>query len=299
MLNQLLKKRVIKATVQINGKDTTFIGTEDNKLSSSGLRVEANITYGAGNITPTAQINIYGLLIETMTPLMRISWNTLGAVLNTVRIEVGEQGDTALTLAYEGNITFAKIVTANAPTMCLQIESQMAIVESLTPQNPKTYNKGIDTADIIRDICTEMGYQFENNEATHILSNELMLEGSRLSRIQYLAHICDFELYVDQRAIAICKKGNGRTIKIPIISPKTGLLGYPEPDIRGVTFRCLYSPLIKFGGIVKIADSLIPTCNGDWRVYGLHAILEANAPNARWEMQVMATPRGSNYVAIR
>ena len=295
----LLKKKIIKVTIKINGKDTSF-STKDksNKLSSDGLRVDAVLSYGAGNITPTAQINIYGLRIETMAPLMRIQWNTMGAVMNTIQLEVGEDGDKALSLAYEGNITFARIDTSNAPTMCLQIESQMAIVESLLPQESKTYGAGQDGAEIIKQICEDMGYTFTNNGASHILADSKTLEGSRINRIQNVAYACDFDLYVEQKEVAICPKGVARLIKIPVITPTTGLIGYPSPDIRGITFRCLYSPLLRFGGIVKIQDSLIPTCNGEWRIYGLRATLESNSPSARWEMEVMATPRDSKDVAI-
>ena len=161
----VLQNKVIKVTLKLNGKDTVFSSeTKANKISSDGLHVQAVISYGAGNITPTAQINIYGLTIETMTPLMRIQWNTMQAVLNTIQVEVGDKSDTILSLAYEGNITFAKIDTSNAPTMCLQIESQMSVVESLTPRQPNTYTKGQDGAVIIQQLAQSMGYQFSNNQ---------------------------------------------------------------------------------------------------------------------------------------
>lgn len=296
---QLLKRKIIRVTIKINDKNMQFVGKNGaNKLTSDSLRVQCVLAYGAGNITPTAQISIYGLSIATMSPLMRIQWNTMSAVLNTIQIEVGEEGDKALSLAYEGNITFAKIDMSNSPTTCLQIESQMCVVDSLLPQDSKTYDKGQDGAEIIKQISEEMGYKFTNNGATHIIADALTLEGSRINRIQNIAHMCNFDLYTEQRSIAICPKGVAQEIKIPTISPSTGLIGYPSPDIRGVSFTCLYSPLVRFGGIVRIDDSLIPTCNGDWRVYGLTATLEANAPSSRWEMEVMASPRESKYVAV-
>ena len=295
----VLQNKVIKVTLKLNGKDTVFSSeTKANKISSDGLHVQAVISYGAGNITPTAQINIYGLTIETMTPLMRIQWNTMQAVLNTIQVEVGDKSDTVLSLAYEGNITFAKIDTSNAPTMCLQIESQMSVVESLTPRQPNTYTKGQDGAVIIQQLAQSMGYQFSNNQASHILTDDLTMEGSYLNRIQLLATNCDFDLYAEQRSITICKRGYSRLVKIPVITPTTGLIGYPSPDIRGITFRCLYSPLVRFGGIVRIAESLIPTCNGDWRTYGVRAILETNVSASRWEMEVSAVPRNVKDVAI-
>ena len=296
---EVIQPKVIKVTLKLNGKDSVFSSeTKANKASSDGLRVQVVLSYGAGNITPTAQISIYGLTIATMTPLMRIQWNTMQAILNTIQIEVGDKSDKVLSLAYEGNITFAKIDTSNAPTMCLQIESQMAIVEALTPRQPNTYTKGQDGAVIIQQLAQSMGYQFNNNQASHILASDVTMEGSYLSRIQLLATNCDFDLYVEQKSITICQRGFARTVKIPVITPTTGLIGYPSPDIRGITFRCMYSPLVQFGGIVRIADSLIPTCNGDWRIYGVRAVLETNVGSGRWEMEVSAVPREVKDVAI-
>lgn len=300
-LTQELKKKVQRITITMNGKDTVFKtgdSTGNNRLSSDDLRVQTILQYGAGNITPTATISIYGLTIDTMNPLLRVNWNTMGAILNTIRVEAGEQGDKTLSLAYEGNITFARIDTSNAPTMCLQIESQMAMVESLTIRDPKTYDQGQDAAEIIKQIASDMGYQFENNGATHIIAEAVTLNGSLLSRIQKLCADCDFDLYAEQRSISICARGVSRNIKIPIITRDTGLKGYPSPDIRGISFRCLYSPLVRFGGIVRIADSLIGVCNGDWRVYGLVATLESNVGQGRWEMEVSATPKDAKDVAI-
>lgn len=296
---EVIQPKVIKVTLKLNGKDSVFSSeTKANKASSDGLRVQVVLSYGAGNITPTAQISIYGLTIATMTPLMRIQWNTMQAILNTIQIEVGDKSDKVLSLAYEGNITFAKIDTSNAPTMCLQIESQMAIVETLTPRQPNTYTKGQDGAMVIQQLAQSMGYQFSNNQASHILTSDVTMEGSYLSRIQLLATNCDFDLYTEQRSITICQRGFARTVKIPVITPTTGLIGYPSPDIRGITFRCMYSPLVQFGGIVRIADSLIPTCNGDWRIYGVRAVLETNVGSGRWEMEVSAVPREVKDVAI-
>ena len=296
---EVIQPKVIKVTLKLNGKDSVFSSeTKANKASSDGLRVQVVLSYGAGNITPTAQISIYGLTIATMTPLMRIQWNTMQAILNTIQIEVGDKSDKVLSLAYEGNITFAKIDTSNAPTMCLQIESQMAIVEALTPRQPNTYTKGQDGAMVIQQLARSIGYQFSNNQASHILTSDVTMEGSYLSRIQLLATNCDFDLYVEQKSITICQRGFARTVKIPVITPTTGLIGYPSPDIRGITFRCMYSPLVQFGGIVRIADSLIPTCNGDWRIYGVRAVLETNVGSGRWEMEVSAVPREVKDVAI-
>ncbi|WP_236513529.1 hypothetical protein, partial [Escherichia coli] len=61
-----------------------------------------------------------------------------------------------------------------------------------------------------------------------------------------------------------------------------------------------YDPLVRFGGIVQIRESIIgDVVNQDWRVYGLVATLEANIPQGKWQMNVNATWRNSKDAAVQ
>lgn len=295
-----MKKKIIKVTLTLQYGIETFTAQGDNRLSSTGLAISTAITYGNGSISPTAQITVYGLPIDKMAKLFRVQWNTMQSILNMVKIEVGDQGG-ELSVAYEGNITFATINMAGAPNNSLVITSQMAVVEKMRVSAPFTIPKGeeVDVAEIVRFLCADMGFQFENNGVTHILT-DTSLNGSNIEKIEKLAQMCDFDLYIEQRLVVICKKGADRPLKIPIVSPKNGTLeGYPMPEQRGVAFSCLYDPMIRFGGVVKIQDSLIEIANADWRVYGLVSTLEANIPQGKWNMSVNATWRDSKDAAVQ
>lgn len=293
-----MRKKIIRVTLTLADGTKTFTAQGDNRLRSTGLAISTNITYGNGAISPTAQITIYGLPMSAMAPLFRVQWNTMSAILNTVKIEVGEQGG-ELTKAYEGNITFATINMNAAPNVALVITSQMAVVEKMRATPPITIPDGEDAAKRIGELAKEMGYQFENNGASHIIT-DTSLNGSNLEKIEKLASMCDFDLYVEQGLIVICKKGTARPVKIPIVTPKNRTLnGYPEPDQRGISFNCLYDPMIKFGGIITIKDSLIEIANADWRIYGLVSTLEANIPQGKWHCSVNATWRDSKDAAVQ
>lgn len=295
-----MKRKVIRVTIKLNDTEETFTSDGDNQLTSTGLAVSCNIAYGNGAITPTAQVTIYGLAMTKMLKLMRVQWNTMQALLNTVRIEVGEQGSD-LTVAYEGNITQATIDANNAPDVPLIITSQMAALEKARVAEAYTLEKDVtmNAENIVQELATKMGYQFTNDGVEAVIT-DLTLEGSDLEKIQKLAVICDFDLYVEQKLISICKKGGARTLSIPIISPKNGnLIGYPVPDIKGVAFSCIYDPSIRFGGIIKIQDSLIDVCNADWRLYGFTAQLEANIANGKWQIDANATWRDSKDAAVQ
>lgn len=293
-----MKRKVIELSLMLNDQNVFFTSEADNKLQTAGLAISCNIAYGGGAITPTAQITVYGLKMDNMLKLMRVQWNTMQALLNTVQIRAGDQGE-ELDIVYQGNITQATIDANAAPDIPLIITSQMAVVENLKLRDPYVLEEGVtqDGALIIEQLANEIGYQFENNGASRILT-DVTLEGSALSMIRKVADICDFDLYTEQKVISICPKNGARTLKIPVLSPTTGLIGYPVPDIKGISFSCFYDPSVRFGGIVTIKDSLINVCNGDWRLYGLTAQLESNIPNGKWQMNCQATWRDSTDAAI-
>ncbi len=282
-----MKRKVIRVTLTIAGQKEVFTVQGDNQLTSTGLRVLFNCMYGGGAVMPTAQIKIYGLPLDKMMKLFRVRWQTLEALMNRVRIDAGEEGET-LYKVFEGNITFAYPEMESAPDVALAIDSQAAIFEHLRPVSPTQFEGENDVADMIKTLCDEMGYQFENNGVSKIIDTRY-LPDTALAKIQALATHADIDLYIEQDLIAIAPKGVPRKLKIPIISPSTGLIGYPTPDLRGVSFKCLYNPAIRFGGVVSIQDSEIAICNADWRAYGVWLSLEANVPNGNWSCEVNAT----------
>ena len=224
-----------------------------------------------------------------MLALFRVQWNTLDAMLNEVAIEAGEEGK-PFELIYKGNITTATINMDSAPDPFLDIDSVVGLVEQMKPAEPLAIINEVDVAEVIRIITeTRMGYEFENNGVSHIIPDGFMSEGANLETIRQLAHDYDFDLYIEHKLIAIAPRNTKREIPIPQIRPTSGLEGYPTPDIKGISFKCFYNPLVRFGGNLEVKDSIIEVCNGVWRVYGLKTILESGVPNGRWSMEVNAT----------
>ena len=292
-----MNRKVIRLTIMLaDGAETFTTEPGQNKLSSQGLRVLCDIAFGFGAVMPSAQIRVYGLALERMTKLLRVQWNTMGALLNTVKIEVGEQGQ-ELALAFEGNITFAYPDFNAGPDVPLVIESQAAILENLKPAKSTTFKGECDIADVVKSICDDMGYKFENNGYS-AKQKDITINGTGIEKIKKLSYDHGFDLYIEAGLIAIAPKNGARKIQIPVIKPTTGLIGYPVPDIKGVSFKCLYDPLLRFGGVVKIEDSIIGVCNGEWRVYGLRISIEANQPNGNWFCDVNATWRNSDDAAV-
>lgn len=290
-----LKEKRIKVTILLSGEDKDFDGDGNNTLVFDGLRTECRINYGNGSVMPTANVRIFGLKLSNMLTLLRVQWNTKEALQNMIQIEAGDKDK--MSVVYKGNITFAKPDFGSAPDVCLNIESSTGYYHQIVPTPPRSFEGEIDVAEAISQLAGDMGMSFENNGVTAKLSNQY-LPDSALGKVQMLAKNADLDLYIDNDTIAIAPKGAPRMVDVPVIKPTTGLIGYPVPDLIGVQFACLYDPALRFGGLVEIEDSIIPTCNGKWRVFGMNITLESYSPSGKWEVFIKAAHAESEAVHV-
>ncbi|WP_258087349.1 baseplate hub protein [Xenorhabdus bovienii] len=291
-------RKVIKITLTLSGKDESFTSSGQNTLSAIGLRISAEVNYGNGAIAPHARIKAYGLPMEVMEKLLRIKWNDIKALRNNVTIEAGEEGE-ELSQVFRGGITFAYPDFGDAPNVALVIESQTAVLDKMAGIDAESYEGEHDVVNIMGNICKRIGYSFEPNGVSKKLSN-VYLCNTDIEKIRQLAEAANLDLYIEDKNVAVTRKDHPRLmLKIPVISPETGLISYPVPTMIGVQFKCFYDPLVRFGGIVRIAGSQIKICNGDWLVYGIRTILETEQDSAQWFMEVAASWRDDNDVKIK
>lgn len=284
----MFKKKIIKVTLTLGGKEESFLSDSSmNQVSYTGLRISCSINYGNGSPMPTANIRIFGLAMDKINKLVRIKWNTEQSLLDHVKIEAGNIGE-ELKVAYQGSITFAYPEMGGAPDIALTIESQSAMLERSKPMPSKAFEEGAKVQDIIELICKDMGYLFENNGVDKV-AGDTALEGTDIAKITALCRNHDLDLAIEQGLVAIMNKNSPRNLPVPLITPKTGLIGYPTPTMQGVSFSCLYNPLIRYKGAVEVSESMIERCNGKWFVFGARSLLEANIPNGLWQTDVNAT----------
>jgi hypothetical protein len=289
-----MNKKIIRTTITLVGD--TF--AQGNPLVTESLRTICNINFGNGSVVPTAEVIIYGLNMPAMLKLMRIRWRDIRSMQNMIKVEAGEQGG-ELTTVYEGNITFGYVDMSNAPDVAFRITSSTSILDMYTAATPITFKGETPVVQALSTIAAEMGYELENNGVPDSLTmKDVTLTDTNLNKIRALCKRYQIDLYVEQKRISIAPQGGARDIPIATLRPGSGLIGYPAPTMQGVDVRCLYSPAIRFGGVIRIADSIMETCNGDWRVFGVTLSLESEVPGGNWFMDIRATHNEPNNAAI-
>jgi hypothetical protein len=290
-----MNKKIIRTTITLVG-DTLADGS--NQIITEELRTLCVINFGNGSVVPTAEVIIYGLNMPAMLRLMRIRWRDIRSMQNTIKVEAGEQGKELVTV-YEGNITFGYVDMSNAPDVAFRITSSTAILDMYTASSPVTFKGITPVVQALSTIAAKMGYELENNGVPDSLTmTDVTLTDTDLNKIRALCKRYQIDLYVEQKRISIAPQGAPRNIRIATLRPGSGLIGYPAPTMQGVDVRCLYSPAIRFGGVIRIADSIMATCNGDWRVFGVTLNLESEVPGGNWFMDIRATHNEPNNAAI-
>ena len=98
-------------------------------------------------------------------------------------------------------------------------------------------------------------------------------------------------MMVDDGVLAIWPPGGARSGSIPLISPQTGMVGYPTMNNIGPVVKTLYNPGIKFGSTVKIESRVRPAC-GIWQVTQLEHALESEVESGEWFSHLETKPVG-------
>lgn len=293
--NGSFHQKKLKVSLLLGSKNEKgFDEKGNNTVVAEGLRVSAQITSGGGNVMPSANITIYGLSKNVMDRITKIRWNTDDAKFNFIRLEALH--DKVYVNVFEGMISFAYPNFGAAPEVMLTVQAITAFQHQIFPTTPTSVKGEVSVAGLINEICQKIGMGFENNGVTAQISNPYLPE-TGLEQIKKICQAADIDLAIEAQKIAISPKGKGRNITIPVISPETGLIGYPVPDLSGVKFKCLFDPMIRFHGIVEIRNSIIDIANGQWFIYGLTYYLDSEIPNGRWQCDVSATYIGEVKIA--
>lgn len=280
-------RKKIRIILKLDKKDQSFTSDNKNKLSAVGLRISAEIVYGYGSPAPYCRVKIYGLPQETMSKLISVKWLDSKALQNTITLESAE-GEDDFVRAFSGGIVVATPDYSEAPNVAIVIEAISAAFESKSASPAESYTGQVPVTDIISGICNRIGFSFENNGVSAVVENQY-LSGSDIEKIRWLCIHNNIDLYLGSNSVAITQKGQPRKGRKKVISPKTGMIGYPTLTSIGVNLKCLYDPSVEFGRLVTVKDSVITAANRDWRIYGIRAQLETEMDSGRWFMELIGS----------
>lgn len=286
-------KKMIDVRLTLANK--AFTNQNDaNTLELKGLRVIAEIKK-AGMLSQgsKARIKIYGMKQDDMNALSILVWESMQVQKNKIEVFAGDEN--GMSQVVSGDITNAWADYAAAPEVCLVIDSIPVFYERIKDAQPASYPNGFDVAVAMKDIADKMGINFENN-GVNIKLSSTYFGGTLMRQAENIAKHADIMLIVDNNTLTISPKGSPISGEIPLITPSTGLIGYPSYHKNGISFNTLYNPAIKFNGLLNLQET-IDIVKGEWIVTGLDYQLESEKQNGAWFCQVEAARFGNAITA--
>mgnify|MGYP007113767047 FL=1 len=175
-----------------------------------------------------------------------------------------------------------------APEVYLNIIALAGLFEIVKPVPPRSYNGPVDVALIMADLAKQIGAAFENNGVSVQLSNSY-LPGTAWMQIQAAAIAAKINVVFERGVLAIWPKDGARAGGIPVISPETGLVGYPSFSSNGLELTSVFNPNVVQGGQVDIRSSLLGA-NGRWNVNNVVHAIDAEVPNGNWFTHIQGFP---------
>lgn len=265
-----------------------FGSSENDQITLEGYRAIADIDKAGGMMMGTLRARIYGVSQSDMNSITTLRWKPQENIFNTADVYAID-GDKE-TMIFAGNIVDAWGDYQTMPDVYLRLQAQAAYRGKVEPVPPRSFKGNVDVAVAIAQIAKDLGYTFENNGVSVILT-DVYIPNTNIEQIKDLAHAANIDWYLDDKVLAITPKNQPRGGLIPEISAESGLIGYPTFDGIGVNFQTIFNPSIVFGGRIKITSD-IKQAAGEWIVTSIKHRLESEKPGGAWLSQIQANANG-------
>lgn len=227
-----------------------------------------------------AQLRIYGLTADVMNKLSTLGKAVVKANPNRVTVKAGDKNGTAV--VFVGNIDLCYVDAQSMPEVALVVHAFTSVDAAMKPVAPTTYRGLVDIATVMKAIATLAGYGFENSGVNGIMLADPYWPGTARAQAEAAARAADICFTFDGTVLAIWPREGHRGGAIPLISPDTGMVGYPRQDREGgISVTTIYNPSIVALGQIQVQSS-IPNACGTWTIQSLEHRLESETPGGAW-----------------
>jgi hypothetical protein len=279
----------LAVTFDLGEGDLGEAGSTRLKLSA-GLKASATITETGGPSFSTLDLTMSGMSLSNMNSKL----NTLGqrktvVKKNTVTVEAGDDVN-GLSVVYRGQMIEGWADFSAMPNVVFRVQGAAGALEAVKPIPPTTYSGLVDVVTIMRGLATQADLIFTNDGVTKQLIDPYF-PGTIYEQMRRCADHANISWIISNGTLAIWPKGGARGGAVVVISPKTGLIGYPSYTPSGIQLMVLHNPSINFGQKIKV-ESSITNASGEWFIQTLVHTLESETPGGQWHTSITALPQG-------
>lgn len=276
-----MKIKTIKTTIILG--EGEFSGGGNTKIIE-GLATSVQVTKAGLPEKNSANISIHGLKMSDMEQLTFLSFQNLEYRKNHILVEAGDKGG-ELAVVFKGDIVSSFADFSSAPDIVMKFQALTAGWSVLLAESPTSVDGETPAADLIKQFAQSAGYNFVNEGVTESVRNATFT-GSPVQKAQQVADEIGAELIIDDETWTLMPWDKPRGDAV-LLTPNTGMIGYPNFTQDGISVSCFFNPALKLGGQIKI-ESIVPRATGYWKITKLSHDLAAYT-NGRWASKMDGT----------
>lgn len=259
-------------------------GSTDSLTLESDYRIKAIVSHAGMSVGSELELEIWGMSLNDMNRLSYVANypnaqnpRTVDQSNSTVIVRVGNYGE-PLTTLFMG-LMVEGYADLNGGEPVFRAHAMTSVLLAAVVPDPISYRGPRSVVSILSDICTAAGFQLIDHGGwgRHSTLHNHYAEGTTLDQISGTIEACGgtFNLvpaYVPQVSGQIPMRGtvevwgptyggvakNKTEQTVPIISPKTGLVGYPTYNRAGISFACFLRPDIAYYQPINLEKSDTP-----------------------------------------
>lgn len=278
-MSSFTKKRLRVTLILAANANISFTSTGDNTLILTDNRISAKVVSNARQATQMA-IRIWGMLLADMDA-MTAAWIDPNAIRNNKITVEADNGD-GFRPVFQGTILEAQpdFRSADVP---FQILATIRYFEQINIVEPLSYKGDVDIAVIGRYLADKLGMSYEQASSVKATLTDPYFQGSLWTQLNNACKAARVDYYFLADRLVFAPIGEVFDAKPAVVlSPDTGLLGYPIYSRRGLQVTAIFDPAFLCGTAIEIQDSLVRGANGRWFPYAIEHTLEAELPNGKW-----------------
>lgn len=265
-------------------------------ISLTGLRISCHAVVAGENSMASCDLLIYGMTLSHMNQLSTLGWSGGSPGNNEVQVYAGDAN--GMTLVYKGTIWQAVSDFQGGPNLPFHVVAQAGARESALNIKPTSVNsKSADFKQIWQQLAQTMGLTPEVNGINFKIAFPY-LPGSAREQAAALAQHANVNWAIDRGVLAAWPRYGSRQGSTPLISPQTGMVGYPSWSSVGIKVKTLFNNELQIGGQVEIQSSITPA-NGTWIIQRIEHNLQAFTPNGEWftTIEALSPSKGGSGVS--
>ena len=242
---------------------------------------------------PRAIIRVYGLTLSEMNEMTRAGLMYLSR-FNNIQIDAGDVGG-QMTTVFIGQIVEAYPDLREMPDSALQITAIGGGEQQLKPVQPVTVSGPTPFATAMQKILAPTPFTLENNGINAVFQSPYF-PGTAMAQINRAIRAANCFGCLDTltNTLAVWPKNGSRGGDAVIISPQTGMIGYPEFEQQFIRVRCRFDGgLFRGPGRQIQVQSQLTAAQGTWVLIQADLHLASELDGGPWEIAIKARPLNS------